>query len=428
MASMAQSLKDNGQIQPIVVRRPDDHDDPEQIKGKTWVLVAGGRRVGGAIMAGWESIRAEDIGTLSPFQRMKIELEENLQREEMHFADVSETKLRLHELYLSENPEHQITDTAIAIGESTSNVSRDLALAQAIRKNPSLRNASSKKAAHQAVKMEEHATALQLQMTNRGYDVSNFQSRLATADARDWLRQQPDGSVDLLATDAPYGIDYFDLPVGEDLSRYDDSRETTKDLLVDVVPHLLRITNEMGWLVIMAGWEGGGYVRELVSSVCVNHFEYQRVTATGRYCHKGGKKVPCRWLTVPPKPWIWYRPNSRNNSMHPDLHAQNQWEPIWVFNRGNGKIFNDERKGNVLVHEAVYDDRIHEMQKPVPLWQDIIERFTMRGARVADPFFGSGSTLAAAASLGREFAGCDSNESMRGPALGHVSLYYKGAL
>lgn len=433
ISTMAQSLKDNGQIQAVVVRRPDESDSEAAVAGKAWVLVAGGRRMAGAVLAGWESIRAEDLGEMSPHRRMVIELEENLQREDMHFADVAEAKARLHELYVQENPEHQQEDTARKLGQSPSQVSRDLQLANALRRDPKLRNASSKKAAMQAVKMEEFGRAKEMQMASRGYDVANFQSKLATADARDWLRQQPDGSADLLATDAPYGIDYFDLPVGADLSQYDDSANTTKDLLTDVVPQLLRVTNEMGWLTIMAGWEGGEYVRCLIRDCCVNHFEYRttrnEITGTlqkGNRCSKGSKKSPCKFLNVPPKPWIWYRPNSRNNSLHPDLHAQNQWEPIWVFNRGNGKLFNQERLGNVLVHEAVYTERIHEMQKPVSLWQDLIERFTMRGGKVVDPFFGSASALAAAASLSRDFAGCDSNESMRGPALGHVSQYYKG--
>ena len=228
IGSMAQSLKENGQIQSVVVRAPDEHDTPEQVGDKAWVLVAGGRRVAGAVLAGWTEIRAEDLGAMSPFRRLKIELEENLQREDMHFADVVETKARLHELYKSENPEQQISDTAKSIGESVSNVSRDLALAEALRKDPALRNASSKKAAVQAVKSAEYGRAKELQMANRGYSVDHFQKKLATADAIDWLNALPEGCIDLMASDVPYGLDYFELPVGSDLSQYDDSLATTR--------------------------------------------------------------------------------------------------------------------------------------------------------------------------------------------------------
>lgn len=426
VGQMAVSLQEHGQIQAVVVRKPDDSDPEDQVKGRPFVLVTGGRRMAGAILNGWTHIRAEEMSNLTPYQRMKIELEENLQREEMHFADVVETKLRLHELYVSENPQHQLGDTAEAIGESVANVSRDLQLAKALRENPALRQAGSKKAAAHAVKMESYAKARELDIAARGSQPLGFNDRVVTADMRDWLRKLATGSVDLVASDLPYGIDYFDLPVGEDLSRYDDSKETTRDLLTDVIPQLLRVTSVNGWLALMAGWEGTEYIKGLIKDCCVVHFEYRKDGKS--FCPGGVSKLAekCRYLDVPPKPWIWYRPNSRNNSMHPDLHAQNQYEPILAINRGEGKIVSMERVGNVLVHDAIYGDRLHEMQKPVSLWEDIISRLAIRGSLVIDPCYGSGSGLCAAAKLSMNFAGCDLNPNMRGPAIGHIGQYYKG--
>jgi ParB-like chromosome segregation protein Spo0J/DNA modification methylase len=423
---MAVSLQHHGQLQAVTIRRPDERDDPLQVKGKPYVLVTGGRRLAGAVLNGWKEIRAEELANLSPYRRMKIELEENLQREEMHYADVVETKLRLHELYKSENPNHQIGDTAAAIGESIANVSRDLQLAQALREKPELRNAGSKKAAATAVKIESYARARELDVAARGGAVGTFQNRMVTDDMRNWLRRLKDGSVDMVASDLPYGIDYFDLPVGEAMSTYDDSKDTTRDLLTDVVPQLLRVTNVNGWLALMAGWEGTEYVKKLIQDCCITHFDYRKEGK--QYCPGGVSKLSekCQYLKLPPKPWIWFRPNSRNNAMHPDLSAQNQYEPILIVNRGQGKIITTERMGNVLVHDAIYTDRIHEMQKPVSLWEDIIGRFMVRGSLVIDPCFGSGSGLAAAANLSMNFAGCELNPAMRGPAIGFVSQYSKG--
>lgn len=433
LAEMAQMLKEDGQIQSIVVRQPRETDRPEDVKGKPWVLVAGGRRIGGAILADWTEIRAEDLGDMTPYKAMRIELMENLGREEMHFADVAETKLRLHELFMIENPEQEIQQTAAAIGESVANVSRDIALAKAIRANPELRKAGSKKAAHTAVKMEEYGRARVLEMATRADGSQDaerhsfFDTRLVTADAKDWLRTVPKASVDLLLSDVPYGIDYFDLPVGADLSEYDDSAGTTAETLEKCLPEMVRIVQSSGWIVLFTGWEGYFFCREQLSRVCTTHFA--SFGTTDKYCEStlSGKKMePCGRLQMPAKPWIWYRPNSRNNSMHPDLHAQNQYEPILVVNRGAGKIVSDERIGNVLVHDAVYTDRIHEMQKPVPLASDIISRLVLRGSLVCDPFFGSGALLAGAAEEACDFKGCDSNPNILGPAKGLVSLHYKG--
>ncbi len=425
---LAKSLMENGQLQSIVVRRPDAHDDPAQVRGKPWVLVIGGRRVMAATLMSWTHIRAEDLGAMTPYIRLKVELEENLQREEMHFADIAETKLRLHELYQTENPKQQISDTARAIGETVANTSRDLALAKALRTNPNLRNASSKKAALHSVKMEEFGRARQMDMATKK-EIMSFQSKIVTADMKDWLRLQGDASADLVMTDLPYGIDYFDMPVGDtgDLSKYDDSKEVTKDLVTDVIPQLLRVTKVQGWLAMFTGWEGYFHARSLIAQCCTRHFEYVNPESKDKlYCygHKAGEGK-CSYLRLAPKPWIWYRPNSRNNSLHPDLHAQNQYEPILVVNRGEGKIVSEVRVGNVLVHDADYGQRIHEMQKPIPVWEDILERLTLMGAMVYDPCFGSATSLAACAKSSRDFKGCELNPGLLGPARGMVAQFYK---
>lgn len=54
--------------------------------------------------------------------------------------------------------------------------------------------------------------------------------------------------------------------------------------------------------------------------------------------------------------------------------------------------------------------KIHETQKPVPLLRRIIEIFTDKGDVVIDPCAGSGSTLLAAAQLGRKAYGFEVNK------------------
>lgn len=54
--------------------------------------------------------------------------------------------------------------------------------------------------------------------------------------------------------------------------------------------------------------------------------------------------------------------------------------------------------------------KIHETQKPVPLLRRLIEIFTDRGDVVIDPCAGSGSTLLAAAQIGRKAYGFEVNK------------------
>jgi site-specific DNA-methyltransferase (adenine-specific) len=49
-------------------------------------------------------------------------------------------------------------------------------------------------------------------------------------------------------------------------------------------------------------------------------------------------------------------------------------------------------------------------QKPLKLLERIVRASSREGARVIDPFCGSGTSLAAAAKLERHFTGCDIGE------------------
>ena len=54
--------------------------------------------------------------------------------------------------------------------------------------------------------------------------------------------------------------------------------------------------------------------------------------------------------------------------------------------------------------------KVHPTQKPVPLLERLIEIFTDRGDVVIDPCAGSGTTLRAAANLGRKAYGFEVNK------------------
>ncbi len=65
-------------------------------------------------------------------------------------------------------------------------------------------------------------------------------------------------------------------------------------------------------------------------------------------------------------------------------------------------------------------NRLHPTQKPVEALRPLIEAFTKPGDLVLDPFSGSGSTLAAAQQLGRDWTGIelDGRHPTRRPASG----------
>lgn len=445
IAALAESIKANGQITAAVVRPAVEADREKGVDPAVtpWVLVAGGRRFAAIMMTGLDVIRADDLGELSPMRQKILELEENLNRKELHWAEEAFLREEIHKLRQLEFGAAQSTtgegwsarDTARELNMTPGNLSKDLKLAQALRENPALKNAPTKASAVRMLdfntKMEQRIAAVD------GAALHTASSKLVTADMRDFVRTLPTHSVDLCFTDFPFGIDYnFDA---EDRNKYADSQGALQDLLVDVVPEIIRVTKPSGWLALMMGSTNYEFLRECIEDCCAEHFDYadtwyeesgsgwQKLRKGRCNSFKNDPSKQCRYLSVEDPEWIWFRPNSRNPSMWPTLHAQNQFEKICVVNMGNAVLV-QQNKPNVLMYDAIYEDRIHEMQRPHDLCLDIVSRFTLGGERVLDLCFGSGSALAAAAELQRDYLGCDLNPANLGPALGWVAQHARGGL
>jgi len=68
--------------------------------------------------------------------------------------------------------------------------------------------------------------------------------------------------------------------------------------------------------------------------------------------------------------------------------------------------------GDILEARAVpVEERVHPAQKPLGLVMRLIEKSVQPGASIVDPFCGSGTTLAAAKTLGVWYLGCDIEEA-----------------
>jgi DNA modification methylase len=284
-----------------------------------------------------------------------------------------------------------------------------------------LKQASSKKAVIRQATMAEHfeARLIRDEVTGNNYMIQ-LSDRMKTADARDWLLTLPDQFADLCIPDLPYGLDHFSQGHKTDddnggLSEFDDSEAVSLDLFTDLVPKMMRVTRQSGWIVCFMSEANYEFLKDLFQTCCRKHNEY--------YAHHP-ETDECDYGRVEEPRWIWYRPNSNNNPRFPEVHAKNVYEHILVFNRGNGKLLRP--CDNLLSYDAEYGSRIHATQKPIALLKDLISRFTLPGETVIDPCFGSGAHLAAGAALARNIFGCDNNEAIRGPALGYVSQFFQG--
>lgn len=436
--ALAESIKRNGQIQSGVVRDATDEDvtlhgiDPEVTP---YVLVAGGRRYAACYKAGLEFYKADNWHELDELTQRSIELEENLHRKDLTFDEEVAMKAEIFELRKQQAEQKGETytqkDLARELGETAANTSRDLKLAAAIKENPELKAAPTKASAVRVLDFQTKVAERKAAVS--GNVVHAVSERLVTADMRQFVRTLPTDSVNLTFTDFPFGIDYsFD---SHDRNSYADSVGALKDLLTDVIPQIIRVTKPTGWLALMMGSTNYGYLADLVRTCCTKHYEYDEIwwekDHSGEWrmrrkfeCPKHTAEDPCTFVAPEDPEWIWYRPNSRNPSKWPEYHCANEYEKICVVNMGQAVLVR-KNLGNVLVHNQIYEDRIHEMQRPHSLCLDVVNRLSLGGERVLDLCFGSGSALAAAAELQRDYLGCDLNPKNLEPALTWVAEHTK---
>lgn len=430
-------------IHPITVRprRDDDtYSDTKRPVTHPWVLVTGGRRIAAHVLLGWPEIDANDFTDLSPLEQKIVELNENIDREDLPWQDELDAKAEVLRIRKAQGmTQEQVADE---LGEDKGNFARDIKLHTEVKANPKLREAGTKNAARKA---SDHHKEIERRVNIiKQVDVADLKSKIFIADARDYVRTLADNSVDLHMWDPPWAMSYKSATeIAKKTSgsivkgKYDDSPEANLDFLVDVIPHVVRTVKESGWIAIIFATTGMNWLKTHLMGACKTHGEYVEVRynyETGEfyrafekcpeYAHRRILKEDCKFLDPEILPFIWYRPNSRNIGQWPDRHAKHVYESILVCNGGKARLVLTG-KPDVLMYDNVYEDRLHEMQKPHALLTDLISRFTLPGELVVDLSFGSGSTLAAAADLGRDFRGCERNAELLSSALGLVAQYYK---
>lgn len=444
LEDLKQDMQENGQITAITVRPPGAYDKIQpDYQDEKWALVAGGRRVVAAALLEWPDIEGYEREEMGELTHRILELHENLKRKAMDWTEEVASKAEILRLRRIENPELEEGALAASLGFDPGNFNRDVKTAEMVKKNPSLKNAGSKTAAHRAGKLlQEDELRTKAQLVTQGSKTVEemagpLAERVVSLDAMAYVSSHDTAKFDLALLDGPYGYNYWSQgqknqgSASKRLSEYDDSPEAVGNLYTNLMPELARVVRPSGWLVMFCGMETFILLQELARDVCAEHFQYRHYegpvpmnACSSKFPHKFSEKDrvqgDCRFLLPEPYPWIWYRPNSRNQPRHPHLHAQNVAELIFVCNMGRGRLVKKPCP-SLIIAEAEYGaSRIHVNQKPLDLYKELVERFTFVGDSVLDCFFGSGNSLAAAASLGRVPYGSDSNPNMLPFALARI--------
>ena len=266
---------------------------------------------------------------------------------------------------------------------------------------------------------------------------------LMLGDCLERMREIPDGSVDALISDIPYGININAWDVlhnnknsallgrspaqeksnvfksrGKPLNGWSkEDRNTQKEYYEWCIPWLkevYRVLKPASPLLIMPGRQlqhRFTIAAEDVGILFKDYIVWDKVSAPFR-AQSVGKVLG--------KQGVSYVGNDRLGNLAP-LH-----EPIVYlfkpYKTGTtltdnfvksrlGCFDSDVMTANILRFNSKVPNKVHETQKPLELMEILISLVTKEGHTVLDPFMGSGTTGVACKNLNRDFIGIEKDET-----------------
>ena len=412
-ASIELSEAKNTQLlHPPVLRRGEDDSlilvaGETRLKAITDIFALGGSfRYSGRVFTAEEGlIPFTDLGELSALEAKEAELDENIRRMDLTWQEHAAAVKELHELRSAQRsehndivagttalcgtpipalPAHTIADTAQEVlgradGYYQDTIRKELIVAKHLD-NPAVAGAKTVKEAFKILKKEEtRAEAAQLAVAmgrtsvEETYEILNMDCLVYMADPANH------GKFDVILTDAPYGMgaDEFGNAGGKlsgTTHQYDDSYESWLKLMCGFGAEPARCWCELAYRV--AKPEAHAYVFCDIANFPVLR---DAMAAAG-------------W-DVFRTPLIAYKQNS-GRVPRPEHGPRRQYETILYAIKGGKKvnhIYPD-------VFPCTGDENMgHGAQKPVALFQNLLQRSVKPGDRVLDSFAGSGPLLEAAA-------------------------------
>lgn len=201
--------------------------------------------------------------------------------------------------------------------------------------------------------------------------------QLYNGDCLELMGLIPDGSMDAIITDPPYGIDYQ--------SSWRTDKNTRQ-------PKILNDKHPFIWFLHTSAkkLKQGGVM------VCFCRWDVQEAF-----------KQAMGWAGLHVKSQVIW-----NREVHGmgDLKASfaPQHDVIWFAVKGTSFSFPGKRPKSVLTSQRLSGAELtHPNEKPIDLMLQLVEATTYPGATVLDPFLGSGTTGVACINIGRNFIGIE---------------------
>lgn len=395
-------------LHPVVLRS----------EGNSLVLVAGERRLrvlqeifelGGSFLCNgilFEAARGEipytDVGDLSELEYEELELDENLKRLDLTWQEHAAAVERLHNLRVRQKPKvvelssesdpqdpelnkpvivgtlHTVADTAKELhgrsdGAYLDTTRKEIIVAKHLD-NPLIAKAKSADEAFKILKKEEQRARHAALADTVGATFSVDKHQLILGDCLDWMRLCAMGPssehFDVICTDPPYGMgaDNFGDGGGKmsGISHaYDDSFEGWLALMKEWVPLSFKIAKAQAHAYVFCDIDNFHLLRDMMREAGWYVF---RTPFTVHKLNSGRVPLPDRGPRRVTE-WILYaiKGDKPVTHIYPDLIAC----------QGDPATF-------------------HGAQKPVSLYQALLQRSVKPGDRVFDGFAGTGPIFEAA--------------------------------
>ena len=369
-------------------------------------LVAGGRRLEALRRLGWSNIPVVRKNFMNPLKLREMELEENIQRcdftwqEEVNLKnEILRLKQDLHGVKGLGRNQSGVSqaDVAKMVGDSPSNFSLDVNLAQAMEIIPELAECKTKDDARKKMKQLQEKVIVDELMRRKTEKPHTTSDKFKIADqcfiigdAIANLKQHPNYNYSFINCDPPYGIDLNAIKKGND-----------KVQTVD------RDYKE---------WDSESYLQncEAIAKECYRIVDNAFMTFWfGVQWYEPLKDVlqDIGWkLDV--VPGIWYAKGAAQ-TLQPEVLLGKNYEAFFICRKGK-PILNKRGRSNVFEFNKMgAEKKIHPTEKPIELMTEIIETFCPSHGKVLSPFLGSGVDLLACLKTDRECRGFDLNEEVK---------------
>jgi DNA modification methylase len=402
ISKLADSISQNGLIQPPVVRL----DDQNHL-----VLVAGERRIkamiyvwnfGQAVRCGIHEFPEGKIpcvfqGDMDPLAAFEMELEENIRRLDLTWQEKAEATSKLYELRkLQAEKRGEPPPTPLEIsretGSNDDDTRKELIVSRHLR-DPDIAKAKSADEAFKILKRKED--------TKRNADLAITVGLTFTADAHrvihgdclELMKTLPPESIDVILTDPPYGIDadqYGDSGGRTGGSHfYDDSFDTWTSIMKVFSVESFRLAKPLAHAYVFCD---------------IDNFIFLK-----SYMAAGGWRV---FRT----PIIWHNPTSMR-APWPEHGPQRKYQLCLYAVKGDRHVL--QLYPDLVTFQS--DENLgHQAQKPVALYQDLLRRSVRAGDTILDPFCGSGPVFPAAHAFKCTAIGIELDDSAYGIAVKRV--------